>query len=441
MTKQNIDIKQFFNMPPQKAVEYMQNKGYKVTNDWREIWEDAHAKAFTVAKMTNVQLLKNTKGTLETALKEGWGEQKTKRELKNMFWAKGWWGKKIVTDSNGDEKEIQLGSNYRVNTIYRQNIQSAFNAGRYIEQLEDVDFAPYFQYICILNEQTRPEHRALNGKVFRYDDPIWAAIYPPNGWGCRCFVRSLTQSDLERLGLKIEKSDGKLSYKDVVINKETGETKQIAILRVEDKAGRLLNFQTDAGWSSSVGKAAWNIDVLAYNASLDMPQSFKDKFISDMAQNPLKKKVFENFITKINMAEYKVKGLEVAAGWMSPNITRFLSEAQKAPASPVVVFGDDRAIHSKRTAKNTAQVLTSKQRKEIANIFTDNDGVYWDETQKEQRLLYIKHFEKPDSDGKEAIKVIVHPNYLKKSRKLNYIITVGRIKKSDLKNPQIKKIE
>ena len=32
------------------------------------------------------------------------------------------------------------------------------------------------------------------------DDPWWNTHYPPNGWGCNCFVEALNRRDLERLG-------------------------------------------------------------------------------------------------------------------------------------------------------------------------------------------------------------------------------------------------
>ena len=54
-----------FKLKPDAAIEYLENKGYKITNDWREMWEDAHAKAFTISKMTDMKLLKDTKSTLE----------------------------------------------------------------------------------------------------------------------------------------------------------------------------------------------------------------------------------------------------------------------------------------------------------------------------------------------------------------------------------------
>ena len=66
-----VDIKYAFLLEPEKAVEYMQNKGFRITKDWREMWEDAHAKAFTISKMTDAELLKDTKGLLDNALKEG----------------------------------------------------------------------------------------------------------------------------------------------------------------------------------------------------------------------------------------------------------------------------------------------------------------------------------------------------------------------------------
>jgi SPP1 gp7 family putative phage head morphogenesis protein len=79
-------------------------------------------------------------------------------------------------------------------TVYRTNVSSAYGAGRY-RQLTDPDVLeerPYVQYRTAGDGRVRPEHRELEGLIFRADDPAFAAIYPPNGFNCRCAVTSYT---------------------------------------------------------------------------------------------------------------------------------------------------------------------------------------------------------------------------------------------------------
>lgn len=443
MTKaQNIDLSYLIGLEPEKAIDYLNQKGYKVTNDWREIWEDAHAKAFTVAKMTNVQLLKDTKETLETALKEGWSGQKTQRELKNMFQAKGWWGKKEITDPNtGESKEIQLGSSRRVRTIYRQNIQSAYNAGRYLEQLEDVDFAPYLQYMAILDERTRPTHRALHEKTFRYDDPFWSFMYPPNGWGCRCFVRNLTENQLQQKNITVEKSGKNLKTKDVVINEDTGETKEVAVFDTTDLTGKKISVQTDAGWSSNSGKAAWDIDVLAYNSVKDMPQGLKDKFISDMAQNVHKENAYKNFVSKIIANDLKAKGLEQTVTWLNPKSLNALKDENISPKTPVVIMQDDRIGHIIGDAKAVKQKITTEQLQDFHNIINNPDEMFIDSEDKS--IIFIRKLAKDDiTDNRDWLKVVVKTDRTKGSVPVNYVATAGRVNNATIaKNSRYKKIE
>ena len=38
------------------------------------------------------------------------------------------------------------------------------------------------------------------GTLLPVDDPWWQTHYPPNGWGCKCWVRQVSRREAERLG-------------------------------------------------------------------------------------------------------------------------------------------------------------------------------------------------------------------------------------------------
>ncbi|WP_244161278.1 minor capsid protein [Pseudomonas anguilliseptica] len=111
--------------------------------------------------------------------------------------------------------------------------------------------------MAILDGRTRPSHRALNGKVYRHDDPVWSAIYPPNGFNCRCRVTALSGSALTRKGLQVESSAGRMQTETVEIgvDKRTGEirTAQVTGVRTTDTAGKSVMFRTDPGFNHAPG--------------------------------------------------------------------------------------------------------------------------------------------------------------------------------------------
>ncbi|MBF0461675.1 MAG: minor capsid protein [Magnetococcales bacterium] len=65
---------------------------------------------------------------------------------------------------------------------------------------------PYWRYHAIMDSRTRPAHAALHGKIFRYDDPIWNFIFPPNGINCRCSITSLSDYNVKKEGLTVSDS-------------------------------------------------------------------------------------------------------------------------------------------------------------------------------------------------------------------------------------------
>jgi len=134
-------------------------------------------------------------------------------------------------------------------------------AGRYKAFMENVDNRPYWQYVAVLDSRTRPAHRALHGKIFRYDDPFWDTHYPPLGWNCRCRVRALSQSDVDKKDLPISSSEGKITWEDQLVSKKTGELQPVAVYH-DPVTG--MKIPTDVGWSYNPGKAAWFPDLDKY---------------------------------------------------------------------------------------------------------------------------------------------------------------------------------
>jgi SPP1 gp7 family putative phage head morphogenesis protein len=221
------EIKLLIGLKPEEIIQWFKRKGYKISWNWQDTWQEAHTKAFTVAKAMRLDILSDIRNEVQKALEEGTTFETFKQNLKPILKAKGWWGKVKAKEVPSDvqlppdinpEQEVQLGSPYRLKTIYRTNISVAYAAGNYKNMVDNISNKPYWMYSAVLDQNTRPSHRALHGKVFRADDPIWDKIYPPNDWNCRCSVIPLDNGDLEELNLKVEKSDASI-LKQIKIGK------------------------------------------------------------------------------------------------------------------------------------------------------------------------------------------------------------------------------
>ena len=256
-----------FGLPPAEAIEFFRRKGYTISFDWWETWQEAHARAFTVAKATRLEVLKDIREALDKAIAEGKTFRDFKKELEPKLKARGWWGKqKILDPRTGEMVEAWLGTPWRLKTIYRTNVQTAYMAGRYKQMMRVAKRRPYWRYLAVLDSKTRPSHRALHGKIFRYDDPFWKTHYPPNGFNCRCHVQSLSERQLKRYGLedRVESSEGKLREDWALVSQKTGELRRVTVY--DD--GKVV-MAPDPGFSYNPGQAAWqpNLDRYPYDVA------------------------------------------------------------------------------------------------------------------------------------------------------------------------------
>lgn len=200
-------LKGAFNLPPDEAIKYFEKKGYQVSFDWHEMKREAHTRAFTVAGVTQLDVLVDIRKAVEDAQNTGKSFESFKKDLQPLLEKKGWWGKKNIERPDGSQKEVDLSAPWRLKTIYRTNMQTAYMAGRYKGMKDSARLRPYWKYIAVMDGRTRDAHRLLNGKILRHDDPFWDKYYPPNGWGCRCRVASLSKFQVEKEGLEVSKGE------------------------------------------------------------------------------------------------------------------------------------------------------------------------------------------------------------------------------------------
>jgi SPP1 gp7 family putative phage head morphogenesis protein len=243
------------DLEPAEAVAFFTAKGEALSWDWQDVLREQQVKAFTVAKATSLDVLRTIRAEVAKAIGQGQTFEEFKRTLRPRLEALGWWGKAEVLDGDtGELTNAQLGSNRRLRTIYQTNVQTAYMAGRYQRYLANAAARPFWRYVATMDSRTRPTHAALNGKVWRFDDPIWSIIWPPNGWGCRCRVMALDQAEFDKLGVPLEDGSQMMTTKEVAVNK-AGDTVTVRGVRYTD-GGKDKVFWPDPGWDYNPG-AAW----------------------------------------------------------------------------------------------------------------------------------------------------------------------------------------
>lgn len=335
--KKNVDLGVVARLPPKEAISYFEAKGYNISWNWYEMLGDVHARAFTVAKCANLDVLNSLRDSVHKTLAEGMTQEQFIKELTPTLQKMGWWGKQVVVDSTGAAQVIQLGSPRRLATIYQTNTRTAYAAGRYAQMMNTAESFPYWQYVAVMDTRTRPPHAELNLMVFRYDDPFWQTHYPPNDWECRCRVRAYSEARFKASGIDVTDSTGMLSTKtvDAGVDVLTGEVYQTTVTTFNN--GR-VKMTPGAGWSYNVGAAAFGTDSAACRKLIETPDpNLRRQFIQSLNNAPARRLDFAVFVRKA-LEGKALAGAVQCLGFVSDNITRQIStHLDQAPARLMTV--------------------------------------------------------------------------------------------------------
>ena len=190
-----------FNNPPLENIAFLMAKKPELHFDYDEIKFEAHQRAFTIAKITQIDLLSDIQTSLENAFVEGQSFEKWKKELKPTLQKHGWLGKVVVQNpSTKEQKEIFVGAS-RLKKIFYTNARTAY-AQSEARAGYKLPLSEYIRYVAILDNRTRHTHAQMHGKIAHRKDKFWEKNYPPNGWNCRCAVEFISKDEMDEQGFK-----------------------------------------------------------------------------------------------------------------------------------------------------------------------------------------------------------------------------------------------
>ncbi|ENX02662.1 hypothetical protein F900_01108 [Acinetobacter modestus] len=386
------ELNALFKLPPEDAISYLKSKGFKIGWDWHETLDEAHSRAFTVAKVARIDLLQDIRKSLITALEQGQNLEQWKAAITPVLQQKGWWGKQTVINPAGVNQTVQLGSPRRLKTIFDTNVHKSLAAGRYKSMMASVDTRPLWEWVHISITNPRKVHLARNGETRRYDDPFWLYAYPPTEFGCQCKIRARRASDVEALDLNVvETKPEDIDQHQVVIGKSSF-TGQDAVatqtrIRIKQADGQVTYFSPTAGFNSHPA-ASYLLDVELTKRAANLLGAQKGlQQVQQMLLSAPRIKAHEAFV-KNAISFGKQQNKTNTVGVVDMQDIQFLAKKSVAVESPILTISDHLLVGQKAQRHGAAgNAPTLDEWIALPKLIPQAQQVIWDVDN--QSVLYL----------------------------------------------------
>lgn len=312
-----------FNVPFNEAIDFTKKRGVVLPEKYYGQMQGIHRTLnYSIAGVASLDQLQAVLDSLEQALSVG----------------------KTFNDWKKDVRIQDLGlPKYRLDNIYRTNIQTAYNRGRWEQQVENKKSQPYLMYDAINDSRVRPSHLAMDGIIRPVGDSFWNSNYPPNGYRCRCRCIALSQSQAE----------------------------------ARSKNGKGLNqkitdeMKSDKGWDYNVGEdltAGINQAVEQRNSNERIARQLKvalneklakaEQMLKSEAEKEITKttmidkKAFADFVEKVTAENYKARHEFVRVGTLPDFVMADAAVIALEPINNEIHVSDYQLKHAQRNKKS-----------------------------------------------------------------------------------------
>jgi hypothetical protein len=391
---------------PKEALAYLKNKNLNPAFSYKDVWHEEHAAAFTVAKAVQLDVLSDLHTAIIDAMEKGQSFESFKKNIKPVLQQKGWWGKKEMTDPlTGKTVNARLGSDRRLKTIYQVNMRSAFQKGQYDRTMTS-DLHPYLMYRIGPSARHRKEHESWDGLILPKEDPFWDSHFPPNGWGCKCYTRAVTEARKQRYesgGIPAAPNlDGTgggnipaktrappVKYK-TYFNERKG-----TVERVPEGVDPAFNWNQG---KADRGTAAY--ENLVRKTREKAPEQF-DLIMSSIMKNEVNKTGFYGFVEDA-LERKRDRRHTAPAGFLDSKITGFLEKKGFGLGNHTIVILESHLVNGKKYTGKHARMGNAPVKEDWYNLpdWLMDAPVYWDTAHK--GLVYLAKI-----DGRRYMKIAV----------------------------------
>ena len=384
-------------LPFDEAIaDYRKRAGNLFQSDrWSDVNAQQHRVGVTVARSAGYDILKDISDGLDRAQAEGTTLETFSKSVTPLLKQKGWWGK----SEEADGSFVQLGSAARLKTIFNMNMRMSWAVGRWEVIQRTKRALPYLLYSAILDNRTRPAHRAWNGVCLPVDHPWWDIHFPPCGWNCRCSVIQLTARQAEKIGITRTPPTGPSTK---WTNPSTGETVEVP-------------YGISPGFGQNPGKLALAMkDAEAQSAARELGP----KLITTppaVAAEPMPAQIladqtaeFGHWIDGIDTA--KPKGEIRVVTSLPAKVLDFLGSPAIArkPESGAITITDHAVAHMLRDSKGDRAPLVAVLAR-LPTLMAKPEAILWDRVK--QNLVWVIELA-----GRSGTRLVVELDRSEKSR-------------------------
>ena len=299
---------------------------------------------------------------------------------------------------------------------FDNNMRSASMAGRWQQMQRTKETRPYLQYLSVGDRRVREKHAAWHGLILPMDDPFWDTHYPPNGFGCRCTVRTLSDRQLEREGRQVGKAPP--LHRTERINIRTGEVYGAVPKGI------------GVGWDYNVGKA-WIAPESVFGQRLaSLPKALRDAALEQLPKFTRHlHRPYRSWAEQVLADDYQPQNRQKVVGYLDKDVVAALEQRGMTPRNLTITLTDKALLHMARdTKKARGTAVPETELLSLSEHIEQPKAVLFDRVN--PALLYVF-----DAGEKERrAKIVVRVNYDEKGNPVNSIRSGGMIAIKNLRD-------